>query len=118
MAAGAVAFQGAVDGGAGDAEQVGQFRGAVFALPEEVHEVGLLAGVELGLLAAQLALGLGHPHSFARTQPDQVGLELGDHRQHVEQQPADRIVRVVHRPAEVEADLPAGELLGDGAGVG
>jgi hypothetical protein len=50
-------------------------------------------------------------------QPDQVGLELGDHRQHVEQQPPDRVVRVVHRAAHAEPDLPHRQLLGDGAGV-
>jgi hypothetical protein len=49
---------------------------------------------------------------------NQVGLELGDHGEHVEQQPADRVVRVVHRPAQAQPDLPAGELLGDGTGVG
>jgi hypothetical protein len=30
--------------------------------------------------------------------PDQIGLELGDHRQHVEQQPPDRIGRVCTEP--------------------
>ena len=33
--------------------------------------------------------------------------ELGDHGQHVEQQPTDRVGRVVHRAAEAEPDLPA-----------
>ena len=51
-------------------------------------------------------------------QPNQVGLELSDHREHVEQQPPDRVRRVVHRSAEVETNLPHGELVGDGSGVG
>ena len=55
---GPVALQGAVDGGAGDAEQVGELGGAVVALPVEVHQMGFLSGVELGLLTAQLPLAL------------------------------------------------------------
>lgn len=35
-----VALQGAVDSGAGDAEEVGEFGGAVLALPEQAHQVG------------------------------------------------------------------------------
>ncbi|SNR67925.1 hypothetical protein SAMN06272737_118120 [Blastococcus mobilis] len=109
---------GAVDGGAGDAEQVGQLGGAVLTCPVQGPQVGFLSWVELGLFAAQLPLGLGEPHALARAQADQVGLELGDHGQHVEQQPADRVVRVVHRAAEAQPDLAQGELLGDRPGVG
>jgi len=54
----------------------------------------------------------------SRVHADQVGLELGDHREHVEQEPADRIGRVVHRPAEVELDLAARQLVSDRPGVG
>jgi len=35
-----------------------------------------------------------------------------------EQQPADRVGGVVHRAAAVELDLPGGEFVGDGPGVG
>ncbi len=38
--------------------------------------------------------------------------------QHVEQQPADRIVGVVHRGAEAELDLPDGQLVGNSPRVG
>src|SRR3954466_9669565 len=51
-------------------------------------------------------------------QPDQVGFKLGDHGQHVETQPSDRVMRVVHRPTQAEPDLAHGELLGDRPGVG
>ena len=71
-----------------------------------------LPGVELGLLAAEPTLGLRYLHPFSGAQPDQVGLELRDHGQHVEQQPADRVVRVVDRGAETETDLPGGEFVG------
>lgn len=35
----------------------------------------------------------------------EVGFELGDHGQHVEQQPADGVVGVVDRSAEAEPDV-------------
>jgi hypothetical protein len=38
-------------------------------------------------------------------------LELGNHGEHVEQQPADRIGRVAHRPAQIEPNLPNRELV-------
>ena len=50
-------------------------------------------------------------------QPNQVGLELGDHGEHVEQQSADRVRRVGHRSAQVETNLARDELVGDGSGV-
>jgi hypothetical protein len=50
--------------------------------------------------------------------PDEVGFELGDHGQDVEQQSPDRVGRVVHRASEVELDLALGELVGDRASVG
>jgi len=43
--------------------------------------------------------------------------ELCDHGQHVEQQPPDRVGRVVHRPAEAELDLTGGELGDDVASI-
>jgi hypothetical protein len=68
--------------------------------------------------AAEPTLGLRYLHPFSGAQPDQVGLELRDHGQHVEQQPADRVVGVVDRGAETETDLPGGEFVGDRPRVG
>ena len=79
---------------------------------------GLLADVELGLLASKSALGLRHSHSLPRPEPDQVRLELGHHGEHVEQQPAHGVGGVVHGASEAELDLSAGEVLDDGPGVG
>jgi hypothetical protein len=59
-----VAFDGAVHGRAPDAEQVGQLSGAVVTGVMQRDEVSFLAGVELGLLAAQAAFGLGHAHAL------------------------------------------------------
>ncbi len=81
------------------------------------HQVRFLTHIELRLLAAKTALGLGYPHPFPGAHADQVALELRHHGQHVEQQPAHRVGGVVHRPAEAELDLAAGEVLYDGPGV-
>lgn len=76
---------------------------------------GVLPGVRvrLGLLTPQLTFG--HPHPFPGPHPDQIS--LGDHGQHVAQQPPDRVGRVIHRPAQAEPDLTEGEFLSDRAGI-
>jgi hypothetical protein len=108
---------GAIDGRARDGEALLELADVVLAGAVELDQVRLLDGAELGLLAAQTTLGLGDLHPLARAQPDQVGLELSDHRQDVEQQPPDRIGRVVHGGAERELDLAAVQLVGDGTRV-
>ena len=108
-----VALDGAIDGRSGHAEEVAELGDAVLVGVMQRDEMRFLARVELGLLAAQTAFGLGDLHALAGAHPDQVGLELGDHRQHVEQQPADGVGRIVHRRADAELDLAAGEILED-----
>jgi hypothetical protein len=49
--------------------------------------VGLLAGAEFGLLAAQLSLGLGHGNALTGAHPQQVDFELGERGQDVEERP-------------------------------
>jgi hypothetical protein len=57
--------------------------------------------------------GLGKPAPLARARTYEIGLELGDHRQQVEQQPPDRIGRVVDGAAEIEPHAAPGEVVGD-----
>ena len=71
-------------------------------------QVSLLAEVELRLLAPQATLGPGYLQSVAGTQPEEVAFELGHHGQHVEQQPAHRVGRVVNGSSQAQLDLPAG----------
>jgi hypothetical protein len=54
----------------------------------------------------------------SRVRADEIGLELGDHGQHVEEQSPDGAGRVVDRAAEVELDLAAREVLDNVARVG
>ena len=104
-----------VDGGAGDAEQVGELSGAVLPALRRATRLRFLPVIQLWLLPTQTSFGLGDLDAVSGAQPNQVG--LGDHRQHVEQQPPDRVGRVVHRPAQVKTNLADGELVGDGSGV-
>jgi hypothetical protein len=75
-------------------------------------------GLSLVAFALQPTLRLRHLHPFPGPQPDEVRLELRDLGQYVGQQSADRIGGVIHRAAEVELDLPGGQLVGDRSGVG
>jgi hypothetical protein len=90
----------------------------VLASAPQFDEVRFLGGLELGLLALALALGLGDLHALPGAHPDQVGFELGDHRENVEQQPPDWVVRVMHRAAVTELHVGLGEFAYDVAGVG
>lgn len=83
----------AVDGCASDAEQLGKFGDRVRASFVDLEEMALPRGAELGLPAAEVAFRFRDLHSFARSGADEVGLELGHHREDVEQQPADGVVR-------------------------
>ena len=114
----AVPFDGAVHRRAGDAEEVAKLRDAVLTGAVQGDEVGFLPGVQLRLLAPEPALGFGDAHSFTRSQPYEVPFKLGDHRQHVEEQSSHGIGGVVDGAAQAELDLPPGEVLDDGPGVG
>jgi len=61
-----------------DAEDFGDLGGAVLAAVQQGDKVCCLLAVELGLLAAQPALGLGDLHALAGAEPDQVGFDSVD----------------------------------------
>ena len=73
--------------------------------------VSFLTGIEPGLRAPQPTLGLRDSHNFPGAEPIEVGLEFGDHDQHVKWQPPDRIGRV--RPAEAQPGTSGGQFTGD-----
>jgi hypothetical protein len=68
----ALAFDGAVDRRAADAEELGNFEGAVLPAVHQRDQVRHLATAELGPFATQPALGLGDLHALAGTKSDQV----------------------------------------------
>ena len=61
-------------------------------------------GFSFGSFASQAALGFGDLHPFSGAQPDQIGLALRNHPEHVEQGPSDGIGGVVNPAAEAELD--------------
>lgn len=66
------------------------------------------AALSRGLLAAQLAVLAGDGHALAGALADQVGLELGDDREDLQEHPGERVVPVVQIPcAENAAPLSA-----------
>ncbi|OII34062.1 hypothetical protein BIV02_08245 [Curtobacterium sp. MMLR14_014] len=79
----------------------------------DLEKVALLRGAEFGLPAAEVAFRFRDLHAFARSRADEVGLELGHHREDVEQQAADGVVRVVDGAADVELDVLGGEFVDD-----
>ena len=75
--------------------------------------MSFLATVEFGLLASEVALGFRHLHSFASPQPNEVGLEIANHGEDIEQESSDRIGGIVDRPTEIETYLANREFVGD-----
>jgi hypothetical protein len=74
--------------------------------------------LNLGGRPFSFPLGLGDGHALLRSLRDEVGLELGHHREHVEQQPANRIRRVIRRSADLQGHASLGEFAGHVPRVG
>jgi hypothetical protein len=99
-----------------------EFADRVRAGAIQLDQVRLLPRAELRLLAAQSALGSGYRHPFACSSTSKIRFKFRGHGQRGEQEPADRVGRVVHRSADVQPDAAGGQLVddvtrvGDGAG--
>jgi hypothetical protein len=72
-----VAFEDSVHGGSGHGEQLSELGDGVFADGVQLHQVGLPAGGEFGLFAAQFALRFGDRHAFAGPFYGQFGVRWG-----------------------------------------
>src|SRR4051794_40786469 len=75
---GAGPLEGAVDGRAPDAEEFGEFGGAVGAEGGQLEQMPGLVGGQLRSLALEMAFRSGDRHSFTCPHPDQVGLDYLD----------------------------------------
>ena len=73
--------------------------------------IGRTYVVDSCLPADDLSRGRRHPLLGAHA--DQIALELGDHRQHSERQPSDRIGGVASATAEVQCDTLRRQLVRD-----
>ena len=80
-------------------------------------EFPLLSVGQFGLLAAQFPLGAGDGHALAGAHADEIGFELGEGGEDIEEQLSHRIARVVERPAESQFHASFPKLIGDGAGI-
>ena len=61
-------------------------------------ELPLLSVGQFGLLAAQFPPGAGDGHALAGAHADEIGFELGEGGEDIEEQLSHRIARVVERP--------------------
>ena len=80
-------------------------------------EFPLLTIGQFGLLAAQFPLGTGDGHALAGAQAAEIGLELGEGGEDIEEHLAHGIVRVVERRAQGQSHASFLKLISDGAGV-
>ncbi len=80
-------------------------------------EFPLLTVGQFGLLAAQFSFGAGDGHALAGAHADEIGLELGEGCEDVEEHLAQGIVRVVERPSEGQFHAAFLKPIGDGAGI-
>ncbi len=89
----------------------------MFAALVDLDQVILLRRGQFGLLAAQPASSFGDLHPFAGACSDQVGLEFSDHREHLEEEPADWVGGVMDGTADSELDFTKGEIINDVFGL-
>ena len=68
-------LDGPVHGGSSDPEEFGELSLGVVPRVVQLQQVLCLIRLELRLLSAQPALGLGYFHSFSGAQSDQVGFD-------------------------------------------
>ena len=80
-------------------------------------EFPLLSVGQFGLLAAQFPFVAGDGHALAGTHADEIGFELGEGGEDIEEQLSHGIARVVERPAEGHLHASFPEQVGDGAGI-
>ena len=70
-----------------------------------------------GLLAAQFPFVAGDGHALAGAHADEIGLELGEGGEDIEEHLSHGIGRVVERPAEGQFHAAFPEQVNDGAGI-
>ena len=71
----------------------------------------------MGCLPRNFLLGAGDGHALAGANADEIGLELGEGGEDIEEQLAHGIVRVVERAGEGQFHAVFLKLVGDGAGI-
>ena len=80
-------------------------------------EFPLLSVGQFGLLAAQFPPGAGDGHALAGAHADEIGFELGEGGEDIEEHLSHRIARVVEGPAEGQFHVSFPKPIGDGARI-
>ena len=80
-------------------------------------EFPLLSVGQFGLLAAQFPPGAGDGHALAGAHADEIGFELGEGGEDIEEHLSHGIARVVERPAEGQFHVSFPKPIGDGARI-
>ncbi len=80
-------------------------------------ELPLLTVGQFGLLAAPFPLVARDGRALTGAHADEIGLELGEGGEDIEEHLPDGIVRVVERRAEGQFQAAFLKLVGDGAGI-
>ena len=77
----------------------------------------LLSVGEFGLLASQFSLGAGDGHALAGAQATEIGFELGEGGEDVEEHLSHGIARVVERGSQGQFHASFLKLVSDGEGI-
>ena len=80
-------------------------------------EFPLLSVGQFGLLAVQFPLGAGDGNALAGAHADEIGLELREGGEDIEEHPSHWISRVAERPTDGQFHASFPELVGDGARI-
>ena len=100
-----------------DREEFGEIADGILAGGMHAAEFPLLSVGKFGLFAARFPLGVGDGHALAGAHADEIGLELGEGGEGIEEHLSHGIARVVERPAEGQFHASFLELASDGAGI-
>ena len=107
----------AIDSWSRDGDQLGEIADGILARGMHASEFLLLSVGQFGLLAAQFPLCAGDGHALAGAHADEIGLELGEGGEDIEEQLSHGIARVVDRPSEGQFHASFPKLIGAGARI-
>ena len=107
----------AIDGWPRYGEELGEIADGILAGGVHAAEFPLLTVGQFGLLAAQFPFVAGDGHALAGAHADEIGFELGEGGEDIEEHLAHGIVRVVERSSEGQFHASFQKLISDGAGI-
>ena len=110
--------EGSVDGWTGNRKDLGQIADGIIAGVVHAAQLVLLFVRQLGLFSAQLPFGSRDGHALPRAHADQVGFELGEGGEDVEEHFAHGVGGIIDARSQSQPDATFDQSVGDGAGIG